>query len=142
MGNLGMIEEAAQEFDTSHVVFFESTPDPAVLKPNQVGVNIRVFNQLKLHFKRIRHNSAYRILADCCQDIGDEGRIGSVEDSARRLEIHVTTIARWRTKFADADLLVRLNGNGAYGVSPKVAVRIGADGKPIKARRRKNHFQF
>ena len=64
MGNVEMIEEAAQEFDTSYVVFFESTPDPEVLKSNQVGVNIRVFNQLKLHFKR---DSAQQRLSDPCR---------------------------------------------------------------------------
>lgn len=137
-----MAREEAAVFDTSYVIFFERVPDSTVLKPNQIGVNRAVFDQLKTVYKKAKHNSAYRILADICQDIGDDGLVGSIESSAQRLSIHGSTINRWRHRFADQQILIRHKKVGAYSVSPKVAIRLDEHGKVVKAKHEKPILHF
>lgn len=137
-----MIREEPREFDSSYVVLFDSVPDQSKLEANQVGVNYGVFKQLKLHFKHIRHNSAYRILADCCLDIQDNGLIGDADESAQRLGLDRSTIFRWRGIFANEQVLIWEYEAGGFSVSPKVALRMNAQGKPVRFRRRKSVFQF
>lgn len=119
-------------FETSDVVFFDGPPERDDLKPGQLGVNLDLFRQIKLHYNKAKENIACRVLADICQDIQDNGYIGRMDDSAERLSTTINTVQRWRSRFADNGLLKRHNLNGRYSVDPKVAIRIGEDSNAIK----------
>lgn len=119
-------------FNSDVVTFFEGVPDKDVLEPGGVGVNAKLFPQIKLYYKKAKQNMACRVLADICMDIQDDGYIGRQEDSAIRVGTHWTTINRWRARFANDELLKRHNLNGLFSVDAKVAIRLGVDSKIIK----------
>ena len=127
-----MLTEEKALFGATPVTFFEGPPDVAGLKPGDLGVNIDLFRQVKIHYNKAKENIACRVLADICQDIRDSGYLGRMDDSAARLSTTVVTVQRWRSRFADTGLLKRQNRNGLYSVDPKVAIRMGADGAAIK----------
>jgi len=126
-----LIEEKTL-FTASAVKFFEGPPDVEALQPSELGVNIDLFRQVKVHYNKAKENIACRVLADICQDIQDSGYLGRMDDSAERLSSTVVTVQRWRSRFADTGLLKRQNRNGLYSVDPKVAVRMDAEGAVIK----------
>jgi hypothetical protein len=126
-----LIEEKAL-FTVSTVKFFDGPPETEALQPGDLGVNIDLFRQVKVHYNKAKENIACRVLADICQDIQDSGYLGRMDDSAERLSTTVVTVQRWRSRFADTGLLKRQNRNGLYSVDPKVAVRIDAEGAIIK----------
>lgn len=137
-----MVEEEAL-FDAPCVRFFEGPPEADSLKPGELGVNIDLFRQVKVHYNKAKENIACRVLADICQDIQDSGYLGRMDDSATRLSSTVVTVQRWRSRFADTGLLKRQNRNGLYSVDPKVAIRMDAEGAIIKpATERKAVFRF
>lgn len=137
------LSEEKTLFDANNVKYFEGPPQKDELAPDQLGVNIDLFRQVKEHYNKAKENIACRVLADICQDIQDSGFIGRMDDSAERLSTTTVTIQRWRSRFADAGLLKRQNRNGLYSVDPKVAIRLNAQGDMIKpANERKAVFKF
>ncbi|GFE67033.1 hypothetical protein [Litoreibacter roseus] len=121
-------------FDTAYVKFFDEAPKAAALKAGELGVNIDIFRQVKVHYRKAKENSAARVLADICQDIQIDGYIGGLEDSALRVGMSYVTVQRWRSRFYENGLLDLHNRNGLYSVNPKMAILKGADGKVIKPR--------
>ena len=119
-------------FDSTYVKFFEGPPKAAELEPGELGINVDLFRQVKAHYRKARENSACRVLADICQDIRESGYIGTLEDSALRVGTSWTTVQRWRSRFYDTGLLKQHNRNGLYSVDPKVAIKLGEDGKVLK----------
>jgi hypothetical protein len=119
-------------FDGTATTFFVGAPNPKELGPDDLGVNIDVFRQVKDHYRKTQNNLACRVLADICMDIQDNGYIGRVESSADRLETANTSVQRWRKRFAETGLLLRHNWNGRMSVNPKVAIRMDVTGKQIK----------
>jgi len=119
-------------FDTGSVKLFEGPPVLDELNPGQLGVNTDIFRQIWDHYRKSKENIACRALADICQDIQDNGYIGRIDDSAKRLSSSFSTIQRWRSRFADNGLLRRHSWNGRFSVDPRVAIRVGDDGKPVK----------
>jgi hypothetical protein len=127
-----MLTEEKALFGTNPVTFFQGPPDATALKPGDLGVNLDLFRQVKVHYNKAKENIACRVLADICQDIRESGYLGRMDDSAERLSTTVVTVQRWRSRFADTGLLKRQNRNGLYSVDPKVAIRINEDGTAIK----------
>lgn len=127
-----LVIEEKELFGTNPVTFFQGPPDATALKPGDLGVNIDLFRQVKVHYNKAKENIACRVLADICQDIQDSGYLGRMDDSAARLSTTVVTVQRWRSRFADTGLLKRQNRNGLYSVDPKVAIRMNSEGAAIK----------
>lgn len=121
-------------FDTAYVKFFDEAPKPSKIKPGELGVNIDIFRQVKVHYRKAKENSAARVLADVCQDIQIDGYIGGLEDSALRVGMSYVTVQRWRSRFYENGLLDLHNRNGLYSVNPKMAILKGPDGTVIKPR--------
>jgi hypothetical protein len=119
-------------FDDVHVKFFDGPPDPEQIEPDQLGVNIDLFRQVKTHYRKAKENSACRILADICMDIHRDGYIGTLEESAMRVGTSWATVQRWRARFVEAGLIKQHSRNKLYSVDPKVAIRTSADGKILK----------
>ena len=127
-----MVVEEKTLFETSSVKFFEGPPIVEDLEAGELGVNIDLFRQIRDHYRKAKENIPCRVLADICQDIQPNGYIGRVDDSATRLSTALTTVQRWRSRFAENGLLRRHNWNGRFSVDPKVAILIDKDGKMVK----------
>ncbi|MBO6727818.1 MAG: hypothetical protein JJ911_19325 [Rhizobiaceae bacterium] len=119
-------------FEGQDVTLFDGPPQRDELGPGDIGVNIDLFRQVRDHYKKVQLDMACRVLADICTDIQDDGYIGRQDDSATRVGTHVTTVQRWRSRFAEAGFLHRHNYNGRFSVDTNVAMRLDADGKVIK----------
>lgn len=127
-----MAYDPKEHFDATYVTFFDGPPKAGEIKANGLGVNIDLFRQVKIHYRKSRENVACRVLADLCQDIQGSGYVGGLEDSALRVGTTVVTVQRWRARFAEGTLLVPHNRNGLYSVALKVAIKKDGKGNIIK----------
>lgn len=133
-----MVYDPKEHFDETYITFFEGVPEAKKVKPGELGVNIDLFRQVKIHYRKSRENVACRVLADLCQDIQGSGYVGGLEDSALRVGTTIVTVQRWRARFAEGKLLVPHNRNGLYSVDPKVAIKKDSKGNIIKPKARNN----
>ena len=64
-----LVIEEKELFGATPVTFFQGPPDATALKPGDLGVNIDLFRQVKVHYNKAKENIACRVLADICLDI-------------------------------------------------------------------------